>query len=227
MITRRAMKKSGQQGSATVVLTIGHSTRSLKELIGLLHAHRIGRVVDVRTIPRSRRNPQFNKETLPAALRAARIKYRHSPKLGGLRHARSDSTNKAWRNASFRGFADYMQTEEFEAGIEKLAELAKKERLALMCAEAVPWRCHRSLIADAMTVRGFCVEHILSGVRCQLHELTPWARVRGKRITYPLSNSEHVAPSRARRQQTRKNQSGNATKTATRRKPALAQRREQ
>ncbi len=174
---------------APEVLTIGHSTRSLEALIGLLQAHQVGRVVDVRTIPRSRHNPQFNKETLPAALRAAGIKYRHFPKLGGLRHARADSPNMAWRNASFRGFADYMQTPEFETAVEKLAELAEKERLALMCAEAVPWRCHRSLIADALYVRGFRVEHILSGIRCQTHEPTPWARIRGTRITYPLEQS--------------------------------------
>jgi len=160
----------------------------------------------VRTIPRSRHNPQFNKETLPAALRAAGIKYRHFPKLGGLRHARADSPNKAWRNASFRGFADYMQTPEFAAAVEKLAELAEKERLALMCAEAVPWRCHRSLIADALYVRGFRVEHILSGIRCQPHEPTPWARIRGKRITYPLDEpKDEVKRTRAaHRQRVRK-----------------------
>ncbi len=178
--------KTHNRKPVPVVLTVGHSTRSLEALIGLLQAHQVRRLVDVRTIPRSRHNPQFNKETLPAALRAAGIKYRHFPKLGGLRHARADSKNLAWRNASFRGFADYMQTPEFAAAIEKLAELAQKERLALMCAEAVPWRCHRSLIADALHVRGFRVEHILSGIRSQLHEPTPWARIRGKRITYPL-----------------------------------------
>jgi len=188
------MEKRGQKPSATEVFTVGHSTRSLEALIGLLHAHDVKRLVDVRTIPRSRRNPQFNKETLPEALRGAQIKYRHFPKLGGLRHARADSKNKAWRNTSFRGFADYMQTPEFTAAIEKLEELAKKERLALMCAEAVPWRCHRSLIADALSVRGFRVEHIMSGIRCQTHELTPWAKVRGTRITYPLDESKNEAP---------------------------------
>jgi hypothetical protein len=178
--------KTHHRKPAPVVLTIGHSTRSMEALIGLLQAHQVRRLVDVRTIPRSRHNPQFNKETLPAALRAAGIKYRHFPKLGGLRHARADSTNMAWRNASFRGFADYMQTPEFATAIEKLAELAQNERLAVMCAEAVPWRCHRSLIADALYVRGFPVEHILSGIRSRLHEPTPWARIRGMRITYPL-----------------------------------------
>jgi len=188
------MKKRGQKRTATDVFTVGHSTRSLEALVGLLRAHDVKRLVDVRTIPRSRRNPQFNKETLPAALRAAGIKYRHFPKLGGLRHARADSLNKAWRNASFRGFADYMQTPEFTTAIEKLGELATKDRLAIMCAEAVPWRCHRSLIADALSVRGFQVEHIMSGIRCQPHERTPWARIRGTRVTYPLEESKDEAP---------------------------------
>jgi hypothetical protein len=185
--------KTRSRKAAPVVLTIGHSTRSLEALIGLLQAHQAGCVVDVRTIPRSRHNPQFNKETLPAALRAAGIKYRHFPKLGGLRHARADSPNMAWRNPSFRGFADYMQTPEFATAVEKLAKLAEKERLALMCAEAVPWRCHRSLIADALYVRGFRVEHILSGIRSQLHDPTPWAQIRGRRITYPPVEPAHEA----------------------------------
>ncbi|MGE5194411.1 MAG: DUF488 family protein [Deltaproteobacteria bacterium] len=223
------MKKRGRKGSAPVVLTIGHSTRSLEALIGLLQAHQVHRVVDVRTIPRSRHNPQFNKETLPAALRAAGIKYRHLPKLGGLRHARADSPNMAWRNASFRGFADYMQTPEFEAAIETLAGLAGKERLALMCAEAVPWRCHRSLIADALWVRGFRVEHILSGIRSQLHEPTPWARIRGKRITYPLQepDGETASAPGARRHALRKKFRAcqTAKKKKTRKKVASAARR--
>jgi uncharacterized protein (DUF488 family) len=187
------MKKRGQSRAATEVFTVGHSTRSLEALVALLQAHDVKRLVDVRTIPRSRRNPQFNKETLPAALRAEGIKYRHFPKLGGLRHARGDSPNKAWRNASFRGFADYMQTPEFTDAIEKLGELAIKERLALMCAEAVPWRCHRSLIADALSVRCFRVEHIMSGIRCQPHKTTPWAKIRGTRITYPLDEPKDEA----------------------------------
>jgi uncharacterized protein (DUF488 family) len=168
-----------------VVLTIGHSTRPLETFIGLLQAHQVNRVVDVRTIPRSRHNPQFNKETLPAALRGAKIKYRHLPGLGGLRHARADSTNTAWRNASFRGYADYMQTADFEVQLLTLTALGEKERVALMCAEAVPWRCHRSLIADALLARGFEVQHILSGTRRQPHQITAWAKVRGTRITYP------------------------------------------
>ena len=191
-------KKRDQSRTATEVFTVGHSTRSLEALVGLLQAHAVKRLVDVRTIPRSRRNPQFNKETLPEALRAEGIKYRHFPQLGGLRHARADSPNKAWRNASFRGFADYMQTPEFKSAVEKLAELAKKERLALMCAEAVPWRCHRSLIADALSVRGFRVEHIMSGIRSQPHQPTPWARIRGTRITYPLEEPDGEATPKRR-----------------------------
>ena len=173
-----------------VVLTIGHSTRTLPAFVKLLVAHGVRCLVDVRTIPRSRHNPQYNKETLPAELRKAKIKYRHLPGLGGLRHARKDSSNMAWRNASFRGFADYMQTPEFDENLGKLVDLAAKERVALMCAEAVPWRCHRSLIADALAVRRIAVEHILSGVRAQPHAITPWAKVRGKRVTYPLPATE-------------------------------------
>jgi uncharacterized protein (DUF488 family) len=168
-----------------IVWTIGHSTRTLDEFMGLLKAHRLQRLVDVRTVPRSRHNPQFNKSTLPAALRSAGIKYTHMPGLGGLRHARPDSRNTAWRNLSFRGYADYMQTADFVEALDRLIELAKKERVAIMCAEAVPWRCHRSLVADALLVRGIPAEEIVSATRTSTHKLTPWAKVRGKRVTYP------------------------------------------
>lgn len=151
----------------------------------LLRAHGVRRVVDVRTIPRSRRNPQFNRETLPQALHGRKIHYTHLAALGGLRHARKDSLNTGWQNASFRGFADYMQTAEFETGIEKLVELAGKERVAVMCAEAVPWRCHRSLIADALLVRGIAVDHITSLKRAEPHRLTSFAQVKDTQITYP------------------------------------------
>ena len=169
------------------VLTIGHSTRSLETFIDLLQAYGVKRLVDVRTVPRSRRNPHFNKEVLPAALLVARINYTHLPGLGGLRHARRDSPNTGWRNSSFRGFADYMQTEEFESALEEVIELAAGEPLALMCAEAVPWRCHRSLIADALLVRGVNVSHIMTRQSCRKHTLTPWAMVNGKQITYPAA----------------------------------------
>jgi uncharacterized protein (DUF488 family) len=168
-----------------IVLTIGHSTRTLEEFIGLLQAHGAARVVDVRTVPRSRHNPQFNKTSLPRALKKAGLGYVHLPGLGGLRHAKRDSLNVGWRNASFRGYADYMQTPEFEQSLEDLILLAKQERLAIMCAEAVPWRCHRSLIADALLVRGIRAEDIMSPTRRQVHVLTPFAKVRGATITYP------------------------------------------
>lgn len=180
-----------------VVLTIGHSTRTLEAFIRLLQASGVTRLVDVRTVPRSRRNPQFNRETLPDALSAVGIGYVHMAGLGGLRHPRPDSPNSAWRNASFRGFADYMQTPAFEVNIQMLMEQAQQGRMALMCAEAVPWRCHRSLIADALTVRGVEVEHILSATHRQLHTLTPWAQVNGSQLIYPNEAvSTHSATSK-------------------------------
>jgi uncharacterized protein (DUF488 family) len=172
-----------------VVLTVGHSTRTLEALLHLLRAHDVKRIVDVRSIPRSRHNPQFNRETLAARLRAAGIGYVYLRKLGGLRHARRDSLNLGWRNASFRGYADYMGTKEFEAGLNRLLKLAAQKRCALMCAEAVPWRCHRSLIADALLVRGISVEHIMSEQRRQAHSLTPFAEVERTRITYPIDDT--------------------------------------
>jgi len=171
-----------------VVLTIGHSTHTWKDFLEILRAHRVMRIIDIRSIPRSRHNPQFNRETLSTKLRAARIGYVHLRKLGGLRHARRDSLNVGWRNASFRGFADYMQTSEFDAGLHRLMKLAKQKRSAIMCAEAVPWRCHRSLIADALTVRRFRVKDILSVKRSQIHSIIPFARVQGHCITYPVGD---------------------------------------
>jgi uncharacterized protein (DUF488 family) len=171
-----------------IILTIGHSTRTLDEFIVLLKAHAVTLVVDVRTIPRSRHNPQFNEDSLPESLKNAGIGYVHMPGLGGLRHAKSDSLNTGWRNASFRGYADYMQTPEFEKQIEELIQLAKEHRIALMCAEAVPWRCHRSLIGDALTVRGIRTEDIMSLKLRRLHTLTPFAHVRDSTVTYPAEN---------------------------------------
>ena len=170
------------------VLTIGHSNRTWKDFLELLRVHRIKRVIDIRSIPRSRHNPQFNRTALSTKLRAARISYVHLRKLGGLRHARRNSPNMGWRNTSFRGFADYMQTSEFEAGLHRLIKLAGQKRSAMMCAEAVPWRCHRSLIADALTVRGIRVHDIMSMKHSQVHSLIPFARVQGHRITYPVEN---------------------------------------
>jgi uncharacterized protein (DUF488 family) len=177
------------------MFTIGHSTRPIETFIDLLRAHAVLRLIDVRTVPRSRHNPQFNRETLAATLHNRRIHYTHLAALGGLRHAHKDSQNTGWHNASFRGFADYMQTPEFEEGLQKLIALARQEQVALMCAEAVPWRCHRSLIADALTVRGIPVRHIMSGTRAEPHSLTPFARVQGTRVTYPAAQSSLAYPS--------------------------------
>lgn len=169
-------------------MTIGHSTRTLEEFIGLLQAHAVSLVADVRTIPRSRHNPQFNKDSLPEELKKAGLGYVHLPGLGGLRHAKLNSLNVGWRNASFRGYADYMQTPEFETSLEELIQLAKQKKIAIMCAEAVPWRCHRSLIADALLIRRIRTEDIMSATRRQVHTLTPFAKVRGTTITYPAEN---------------------------------------
>lgn len=174
------------------ILTIGHSTRLIDDFVRLLQAHGVDLVMDVRTIPRSRRNPQFSQDVLPVSLKKAAIGYEHAPMLGGLRRPAPDSINAGWRNASFRGYADYMQTPEFVDAVEKLVRAARRKRMALMCAEAVPWRCHRSLIADALVVRGIAVGHIMSLVRRSPHVLTPFAKVRGRQITYPPPGSESV-----------------------------------
>ena len=171
--------------SPPVIFTVGHSTRSFDDLVTILRAHGVERLVDVRTIPRSRHNPQFNRDTLSKALHNRRLSYRHMKALGGLRHARPDSINTGWRNASFRGFADYMQTPPFGAALEKLLRLAEQKPTAIMCAEAVPWRCHRSLIADALTARGYEVQDIMSATSAKAHILMPMARVHGRQVTYP------------------------------------------
>jgi len=168
-----------------IVLTVGHSTRPIAEFVYLLEAHGVQRLVDVRTVPRSRHNPQFNQDSLPQELERVGIAYTHMPSLGGLRHPRKDSLNLGWRNAGFRGFADYMQTPEFESALKNLIAMAEKERVAIMCAEALPWRCHRSLIADALLARGMRVEDIFSLTSTQPHRLTPFAHVFGTEVTYP------------------------------------------
>jgi uncharacterized protein (DUF488 family) len=167
------------------VLTIGHSTRGIDEFIALLKTHGVGRLVDIRTVPKSRRNPQFDTEALADSLKRAGIEYIHMSDLGGLRHPRKDSTNSAWRNDSFRGYADYMETPEFDHALERLLQLAAERRTTIMCAEAVPWRCHRSLVADAIVACGHDVEHILGDARLDRHMLTPFARIEGRRVTYP------------------------------------------
>lgn len=168
-----------------LIHTIGHSNHPLGKFIDILTAHGIELVADVRTIPRSRHNPQFNTESLSEALREHGIGYRHMPALGGLRHAKKDSLNNGWENASFRGFADHMQTEAFGTGIAELIALAGEKKVAVMCAESVPWRCHRSLISDALLVRGVTVMHIMSRTSAKAHALTPFATVSGTTVTYP------------------------------------------
>jgi uncharacterized protein (DUF488 family) len=173
--------------------TLGHSTRTFDELVALLREFEVSILVDVRTIPRSRHNPQFNRDALRSALPRRHIRYVHLPALGGLRRARRDSPNAGWRNASFRGFADHMLTDEFEAGLAELRGLAREGTVAIMCAEAVPWRCHRSLIADALTVRGAHVEHITGAGRSHPHRIVPFVHVEGTRITYPRDPSSSAA----------------------------------
>ena len=177
-------------GNLLTIFSIGHSTRTLESFIELLKSKGVSIVIDIRTIPRSRHNPQFNIETLPQSLRAAGIGYQHMPGLGGLRRPRDDSPNRGWRNASFRGFADYMQTHEFEENVMTVMKLAREGTIVLMCAEAVPWRCHRSLIADALAARGILVEHILSATSIRPHKITPWARINGTQVTYPFYNEQ-------------------------------------
>jgi uncharacterized protein (DUF488 family) len=169
----------------TVVFTIGHSTLPLETFIERLKAFGVQRVVDVRTVPRSRHNPQFDRATFPQAVRRAGIGYIHLKGLGGLRHARPDSVNMGWHNASFRGYADYMQTEEFRRNLERLLRIAGETTVVLLCAEAVPFRCHRSLIADALTVAGVEVRHIASARTAKPHRLTPWIKIEDDQITYP------------------------------------------
>ena len=167
------------------IYTIGHSTRPAAEFVALLVAHGVRKLADVRTIPRSRHNPQFNSDALAATLAAADIGYVHMPSLGGLRRPKPDSINAGWRNVSFRGYADYMQTPAFAAAIDELIAVARLQPTAIMCAEAVPWRCHRSLIADALLVHGVPAAEIVSATRATPHSLTPFARVAGSAITYP------------------------------------------
>jgi uncharacterized protein (DUF488 family) len=184
---------NGDQRSPSTLFTVGHSNRSLPEFLEILEAYGVGLLVDVRTMPRSRYNPQFNRETLAEALAAREIAYEHMPGLGGLRHPRKDSINTGWRNESFRGYADYMQTDEYARNLEKLRDLEasrqsrteNKPAVAIMCAEAVPWRCHRSLIADSLVVRGIPVAHVMNTSAAEPHNLTSFARVVGITVTYP------------------------------------------
>ena len=181
-------------GPRPVILTIGHSTRPIETFLRLLQAHDVQCLVDIRTVPKSRHNPQFGRDRLVPALRRAKIHYRHLPGLGGLRRPKPDSPNTGWRHAGFRGFADYMGTAAFARSLDRLLVLAARERVALMCAEAVPWRCHRSLVADALLVRGVDVREITSGVRTVAHRLTAWARVTEGHVSYPGPPPESESP---------------------------------
>lgn len=183
--------------TGTTVFTIGHSTHPLDEFVRMLDANGIRRLVDVRTVPGSRHNPQFGEKALAASMPEAGVDYVWMKELGGLRHtpAGAPTVNGAWRNASFRNYADYMQTPEFSAAIGELVVAAREQVVAIMCAEAVPWRCHRSLIADALVARGVAACEIVSAKRLQLHRLTPFAVVDGERVTYPpdASSADHAA----------------------------------
>jgi len=168
-----------------VVYTIGHSTHPIDEFLLILKTYSINLLTDIRTVPRSRHNPQYEQAEFRKSLQRQNIDYVHMPSLGGLRHARKDSVNTGWKNASFRGYADYMQTQEFAVAIDELVALAEKSKTAIMCAEAVPWRCHRSLVSDALLIRGLEVIDLLSGTNAKPHKITPWAVIQGQQITYP------------------------------------------
>jgi uncharacterized protein (DUF488 family) len=185
-----ALKVTSTKDPEWTIFTIGHSTRTFDEFVQLLEAYGVSMVVDVRSVPRSRHNPQFNKETLPDSLKLVGVKYVHMPDIGGLRRARTDSVNTAWKNKSFRGYADYMQTKEFTEQLLNLMLLAQENRVAIMCAEALPWRCHRSLISDALVVRQVNVKHILTKDNAITHRLSEWAKVESTKITYPLYTKE-------------------------------------
>ncbi len=164
-----------------MIYTIGHSTHPLDEFLSILKAHSIEQLIDVRRFPKSRRYPHFNRESMQLSVPG----YRHMPGLGGMRHARKDSINTAWNNESFRGYADYMQTEEFAKNLTELISVADSSPTAIMCAEAVPWQCHRSLIADALVARGIGVLDIFSAISVKEHKLTSFARISDQRVTYP------------------------------------------
>lgn len=182
----REMLLRAERYNATVTIwTVGHSTRAAEQFVNLLAVYEIRLLVDIRTVPRSRRNPQFNVDELPALLSEAGIAHCHMADLGGLRHPTKHSINTGWQNESFRGYADYMQTEPFGRAVEELIRVAEPQRTVIMCAEVVPWRCHRSLVADALTARGVEVIHIVSETTAKRHTLTPFARIDGMNVTYP------------------------------------------
>lgn len=166
------------------IFAIGYSIHPIEKFLELLKAHEIKMLVDIRTIPKSRHSPEYNEDQLKAFLKKEKIGYRHMKGLGGLRHASKQSKNTGWENLSFRGFADYMQTQEFQLNLEKLKKIAEKKRCVLMCAEGVPWRCHRSLIADALTVQKWSVFHIQSKKTVKRHKKTPFLHVKKGELIY-------------------------------------------
>ncbi len=176
----------------STIYTVGHSTRQIETFLDLLRAHDIRLLVDVRTIPRSRHNPQFNTETLAASLVDSGISYQHAPSLGGLRKPMVDSLNQGWRNQSFRGYADHMQSEVFWKALDALTADGRELRTVIMCAEAVPWRCHRSLIADALVYHGCEVRHIMTETKADPHQMTSFAKVEHGRVTYPRPADEQT-----------------------------------
>ena len=184
-MTQALPKRRARGWGSARIYAVGHSTRTVEELVELLRAHGVETLADIRTVPRSRTNPQFNRDALPRTLAAAGLRYAHLPRLGGLRRPRPESPNAAWRNTSFRGYADYMLTEDFAQGLEELRLLAGEGPVAVMCAEALRWRCHRSLVADALYARGVQVLHITSRTRAEPHRLTPFAELHGRQVLYP------------------------------------------
>ena len=169
------------------LFTIGHSTRPLDELAALLRENGITQLFDVRSLPRSRHNPQFNSDALADTLPARGIAYAHRPALGGMRKPKTGSVNQAWKEEGFRGYADYMQTAEFERALVELIGEAERAPAAIMCAETLPSHCHRSLISDALSLRGVEVRHIMGPGKTEVHTLTAFAQVEGARITYPFA----------------------------------------
>lgn len=174
---------------AKTIYTIGHSTKPIEDFLDLLKTYEIELLIDVRTIPKSKFNPQYNEANLSTSLEKSGMKYLHLTTLGGLRHTVLNSVNLGWHNLSFRGFADYMQTPDFKEGLKKLETLGKEYKCAIMCAEALPWKCHRSMIADALTVKKWKVFHIMSKKSAKLHELTKFIHVEKRKLTYPTDKN--------------------------------------
>lgn len=172
-----------------LLFTVGHSTRSLSDFMALIAAYGVNQIVDVRSIAKSRHNPQFNENELKKALKEKGVRYKHVTKLGGLRRPEKNSQNLGWRNLSFRGFADYMGTQEFSDGLDELMHLARMRETAIMCAEAVPWRCHRSLIADALVKNGWTVRDIMTKTNAPTHRLTPFLKLKKGHLVYPAPTS--------------------------------------